>query len=220
MKLLIEIPKEFERHFEADRFAGSLQRLSADAHLLAGLYDQETATMLIQAFKHVFRVPSDARLINATELLNDLEDRGWFDDADMYIAKRAVYDAHTIIPDAHTITCERCGRAEPDYEVHGSWQHVPGRSNTSWYCPQCYIEELIDLFEQHEQPLCDICSLRSDCPQGVTAGPNGPHYPACSDTDPRQLIDIPQAARLALELLEDASDMPNDPEMQRRGDPI
>lgn len=71
------------------------------------------------------------------------------------------------------------------------------------------VDELLDLFEQHEQPLCDICSLRSGCPCGVTGGPNGPYYPACADTDPRQLIDIPQANRRALELLaEDDSNTP------------
>lgn len=84
------------------------------------------------------------------------------------------------------------------------------------------VDELLDLFEQHEQPLCDICRLRSDCPQGVTGDPNGPHYPACADADPRQLIDVSQAARLALELLvDDANDHSESrvPETQRRGDP-
>ena len=35
MKILIEIPKEFENHFKKDAFEESLHRLSADAHLLA-----------------------------------------------------------------------------------------------------------------------------------------------------------------------------------------
>lgn len=50
MKLLIDIPKEFENHFNKDRFKDSLHRLRADAHLLAGKYEQETAIMLISAF--------------------------------------------------------------------------------------------------------------------------------------------------------------------------
>ena len=56
----------------------------------------------------------------------------------------------------------------------------------------------------------------------MTAGPNGPHYPACADADPRQLIDLPQAVRLALEpLVDDADDHSEsrDPEPLRRGDP-
>lgn len=109
MKLLIEIPKEFERHFEADRFAGSLQRLRADAHMLAGRYERETATMLILALKHAVCVSSDMRLIDANALSKDLESRDWFDDADMHIAKRTVYDAHTIIPDTRAPETQRRG---------------------------------------------------------------------------------------------------------------
>ena len=56
MKLFIEIPKEFEQHFQADRFDDSLHRLSADAHSLAGLYEQETASMLSEAFKNAVTV--------------------------------------------------------------------------------------------------------------------------------------------------------------------
>lgn len=117
MKLLIEIPKEFERHFETDRFADSLQRLRADAHMLAGRYERETATMLIQALKHAISTAHviavvdqpHGRLIDATTLLNDLECRDWFDDADMHIAKRAVYAAHTIIPDTRAPETQRRG---------------------------------------------------------------------------------------------------------------
>lgn len=64
MKLLIDIPKEFEQHFQADRFDDSLHRLSADAHLLAGLYEQETALMLSEAFKNAVPVPPHGRLID------------------------------------------------------------------------------------------------------------------------------------------------------------
>lgn len=52
MKLLITIPDEFEEHFRTDRFEDSLHRLSADAHLLAGNYEQETAKMLRDVFKN------------------------------------------------------------------------------------------------------------------------------------------------------------------------
>lgn len=51
MKIELEIPKEFEEHFNQDRFEDALHRLSADAHLIAGNYEQETAIMLIKAFK-------------------------------------------------------------------------------------------------------------------------------------------------------------------------
>lgn len=51
MRIEIEIPKEFEEHFKQDRFEDTLHRLSADAHLIAGNYEQETAIMLIKAFR-------------------------------------------------------------------------------------------------------------------------------------------------------------------------
>lgn len=51
MKIEIEIPNEFEEHFNQDRFEDTLHRLSADAHLIAGNYEQKTAIMLIKAFK-------------------------------------------------------------------------------------------------------------------------------------------------------------------------
>ena len=51
MKLTIEIPKEYELDWIKDGFEDALSRLSADAHLLAGNYEREIATMLILAFK-------------------------------------------------------------------------------------------------------------------------------------------------------------------------
>ena len=51
MRIEIEIPKEFEEHFKQDKFEDTLHRLNADAHLIAGNYEKETAIMLIKAFK-------------------------------------------------------------------------------------------------------------------------------------------------------------------------
>lgn len=51
MRIEIEIPKEFEEHFKQDKFEDTLHRLNADAHLLAGNYEKETAIMLIKAFR-------------------------------------------------------------------------------------------------------------------------------------------------------------------------
>lgn len=51
MKIEIEIPREFEKHFMQDRFEDSLIRLSEDAGFMAGEYEKETINMLIQAFK-------------------------------------------------------------------------------------------------------------------------------------------------------------------------
>ena len=51
MRMIIEIPTEFEGHFCRDRFLDSIQRLRADAHCLAGNYEKELADMLAEAFK-------------------------------------------------------------------------------------------------------------------------------------------------------------------------
>jgi hypothetical protein len=72
MRFLINIPKEFEQHFQEDRFENSLHRLSADAHLIAGLYEKETAKMLIDAFKNAIPVPPHGRLIDADALHEEL----------------------------------------------------------------------------------------------------------------------------------------------------
>ena len=53
MKIAIEIPKEFERHFNNDKFKDSLQRIKADLddeYFVAGLYERELLDMLIESF--------------------------------------------------------------------------------------------------------------------------------------------------------------------------
>lgn len=50
MKIVIDIPDEFIQHFYDDRFKDSLERLSADSHLLAGNYEKELCQMLIESF--------------------------------------------------------------------------------------------------------------------------------------------------------------------------
>ena len=52
MKITINIPKEFEEHFNSDRFKDSLLRLCCDANCLAGNYEKETAIMLINALEN------------------------------------------------------------------------------------------------------------------------------------------------------------------------
>ena len=58
MKITINIPKEFEEHFNSDRFKESLLRLCFDANCLAGSYEQEIAIMLIIALENA-EVESD-----------------------------------------------------------------------------------------------------------------------------------------------------------------
>ena len=72
MELLIKIPKKFEQHFKQDAFEDSLHRLSADAHLIAGLYEQETAAMFIELFKNAVLISPHGRLIDADTLLETI----------------------------------------------------------------------------------------------------------------------------------------------------
>ena len=60
MKLIIDIPKEFENHFGWDRFAESFDRIYNDIehdirldidHVLSGNHELETIEMLKNAFK-------------------------------------------------------------------------------------------------------------------------------------------------------------------------
>ena len=60
MRIEIEIPKEFEKHFNQDKFKDSLERIMADIEhslengdcLCAGRYEYETIEMLQKAFEN------------------------------------------------------------------------------------------------------------------------------------------------------------------------
>ena len=82
MKVLIEIPSEFERDFNDDRFEDCFHRLLNDTYdrienndiLLAGNYEIETLEMFIKAFKNATEVqlyePIDSDIKIPEELLN------------------------------------------------------------------------------------------------------------------------------------------------------
>ena len=57
MKLIIDIPKDFEQHFNEDRFKDSLLRLKADTNYglkhestISGIYEIELLDMLVEVF--------------------------------------------------------------------------------------------------------------------------------------------------------------------------
>lgn len=51
LSVTIKVPKEFESHWNRDRFKESLERLSFDANELAGNYERELVDMLIKSFQ-------------------------------------------------------------------------------------------------------------------------------------------------------------------------
>ena len=60
MKIIMEIPKEFETHFNNDRFKDSLERLRADVgEYVSGLYEYELCDMLIEAFENAIQIEKE-----------------------------------------------------------------------------------------------------------------------------------------------------------------
>lgn len=62
MKVMIDIPKDFEEHFDNDRFKDSLERIKADLNedfVFAGNYERELLDMLEVAFE-------EARIIESS----------------------------------------------------------------------------------------------------------------------------------------------------------
>ena len=65
MRIEIEIPKEFEKHFNQDKFKDSFERIMADIEhslengdcLCAGRYEYETIEMLEKAFENSKMLP-------------------------------------------------------------------------------------------------------------------------------------------------------------------
>ena len=67
MKILIDIPKEFEVDYNTDRFANFFQRCLADMGTSCGNYEQETAEMMEKAFEK-------SRLYDPNKVLDRLWD--------------------------------------------------------------------------------------------------------------------------------------------------
>lgn len=67
MKILIDIPKEFEVDYNADRFADFFYRCLADMGTCCGNYEQETAEMMEKAF-------TKSRLYDPDKVLDQLWD--------------------------------------------------------------------------------------------------------------------------------------------------
>lgn len=67
MKILIDIPKEFEVDYNSDRFADFFQRCLANMGTCCGNYEQETAEMMEKAF-------AESRLYDLDKVVEQLED--------------------------------------------------------------------------------------------------------------------------------------------------
>ena len=101
MKVLINIPKEFEQHFQADRFEDSLHRLRADVYLLAGKYEQEIVQMLAESFSSALPVPPHGRLGDLDALAELVTTPGIFPPVVSSEVFAFLRNAPTIIPPDH-----------------------------------------------------------------------------------------------------------------------
>ena len=76
MRIEIEIPKEFEKHFKQDKFKGSLERIMADIKhslengdcLCTGRYEYETIEMLVKALENSKTIYDVDKVIKELEL--------------------------------------------------------------------------------------------------------------------------------------------------------
>ena len=66
MKILIDIPKEFEADYNTDRFAEFFHRCLADMDTCCGNYEQETAEMMEKAF-------TESKIYDQDKVVDQLE---------------------------------------------------------------------------------------------------------------------------------------------------
>lgn len=71
MKILIDIPKEFEVDYNTDRFAEFFQRCLADMGRCCGNYEHETAEMMEKAF-------TESKIYDQDKVVQQLEERTAF----------------------------------------------------------------------------------------------------------------------------------------------
>lgn len=69
MKILIDIPKEFEVDYNTDRFAEFFHRCLADMCTCCGNYELETAEMMEKAF-------AESKIYDPEKVVEQLEDYG------------------------------------------------------------------------------------------------------------------------------------------------
>lgn len=69
MRILIDIPKEFEVDYNSNRFADFFQRCRADMDTCCGNFEQETAEMMEKAF-------AESRLYDPDKVVEQLGDYG------------------------------------------------------------------------------------------------------------------------------------------------
>ena len=89
MRVVIDIPKEFEQHFNEDKFKDSLLRLKTDIrydlrhdNTISGMYEIELLDMLVEAFEKAESIRSTCVLeetpiykMNCDDIWNEAYDK-------------------------------------------------------------------------------------------------------------------------------------------------
>lgn len=102
MKIVINIPKAFENHFNYDRFEDSLERIKFsifDGTSLCGNYEIETMDMLIKALKKSTKLPKEhGDLADKQSIVNQIANTNFWLSADNWSElMEAINDTPTII---------------------------------------------------------------------------------------------------------------------------
>lgn len=109
MQITINIPKEFENHFNSDKFEDSLQRVRFDIHkaiiarkdILSGNYEIETLDMLTEAFLKGKPLPKGrGRLIILSEEVLEREKNAFDFSSQKWISEVGLSNATVAIIEA------------------------------------------------------------------------------------------------------------------------
>ena len=148
MRIEIEIPKEFEEHFNQDKFKDSFERIMADIRhslengdcLCAGRYEHETIEMLQKAFENSRQSYSVAKVV---EELEELRDR--YDDGIKNFAIRGIIEKAIEIVKQGGVSDDACEWKYNDTEYYweSSCEHLHifmsdgPKQNEYSFCPYC-----------------------------------------------------------------------------------
>ena len=145
MRIEIDIPKEFEEHFNQDKFKDSFERIMADLKncLCAGNYEYETIKMLEKAFedsKSAYDVDKVVKELNKLDVKAITRYKGGtfgdYEGTDYYIKKS---DAIEIVKQsgASDDVCEWKQTSTARYKTSCGYKLEAHFDTNACYCRQC-----------------------------------------------------------------------------------
>ena len=93
MKVLLDIPAEFEVDYHTDRFRDFFERAVADMDIMCGTYERETADVLAKAFE-------ESRAYDPDKVVAELKKESE--------SSCGMYKARCPYIESETIFCEQC----------------------------------------------------------------------------------------------------------------